>query len=32
MKVLVVDDDLINRKLIQTLLNKNPKVKEIEKA
>ena len=32
MKVLVVDDDFINRKLIQTLLKKNPKVTEIEEA
>jgi putative two-component system response regulator len=28
LKVLVVDDDFINRKLIQTLLKKNPKVTE----
>ena len=31
-KVLVVDDDFINRKLIQTLLKKNPKVTEIIEA
>ncbi len=32
LKVLVVDDDFINRKLIQTLLKKNPKVTEITEA
>ena len=32
LKVLVVDDDFINRKLIQTLLKKNPKVTEIIEA
>jgi len=32
LKVLVVDDDFINRKLIQTLLKKNPKVSEIIEA
>ena len=32
LKVLVVDDDFINRKLIQTLLKKNPKVAEIVEA
>lgn len=32
LKVLVVDDDFINRKLIQTLLKKNPKVSEIVEA
>jgi len=32
LKVLVVDDDFINRKLIQTLLKKNPKVTEIVEA
>ena len=31
-KVLVVDDDFINRKLLQTLLKKNPKVTEIIEA
>jgi len=32
LKVLVVDDDFINRKLIQTLLKKNPKVTDIVEA
>ena len=32
LKVLVVDDDFINRKLMQTLLKKNPKVTEIVEA
>ena len=32
LKVLVVDDDFINRKLIQTLLKKNPDVAEIVEA
>lgn len=32
LKVLVVDDDFINRKLLQTLLKKNPKVTEIVEA
>ena len=32
LKVLVVDDDFINRKLIQTLLKANPKVSEIIEA
>ena len=32
LKVLVVDDDFINRKLLQTLLKKNPKVSEIIEA
>lgn len=32
LKVLVVDDDFINRKLMQTLLKKNPKVTEIIEA
>ncbi len=32
LKVLVVDDDFINRKLIQTLLKKNPAVTEILEA
>lgn len=32
LKVLVVDDDFINRKLIQTLLKKNPRVTEIIEA
>ena len=32
LKVLVVDDDFINRKLIQTLLKKNSKVTEIVEA
>ena len=32
LKVLVVDDDFINRKLIQTLLKKNSKVTEIIEA
>ena len=32
LNVLVVDDDFINRKLIQTLLKKNPKVTEIVEA
>jgi putative two-component system response regulator len=32
LKVLVVDDDFINRKLIQTLLKKNPKVAEVIEA
>ena len=32
LKVLVVDDDFINRKLLQTLLKKNPDVTEIIEA
>ncbi|SFV69745.1 response regulator receiver domain protein (CheY-like) [hydrothermal vent metagenome] len=32
LKVLVVDDDFINRKLLQTLLKKNPKVTEVLEA
>jgi len=32
LKVLVVDDDFINRKLLQTLLKKNPDVTEIVEA
>ena len=32
LKVLVVDDDFINRKLLQTLLKKNPEVSEIIEA
>jgi len=32
LKVLVVDDDFINRKLLQTLLKKNPTVSEIIEA
>ena len=32
LKVLVVDDDFINRKLLQTLLKKNPSVTEILEA
>ena len=32
LKVLVVDDDFINRKLLQTLLKKNPSVNEIIEA
>ncbi len=32
LKVLVVDDDFINRKLLQTLLKKNPDVSEIIEA
>ena len=32
LKVLVVDDDFINRKLLQTLLKKNPGVTEILEA
>ena len=32
LKVLVVDDDFINRKLLQTLLKKNPKVTEALEA
>ncbi len=32
LKVLVVDDDFINRKLLQTLLKKNPSVTEIIEA
>lgn len=32
LKVLVVDDDFINRKLLQTLLKKNPQVTEIIEA
>lgn len=32
LKVLVVDDDFINRKLLQTLLKKNPEVTEIVEA
>jgi len=32
LKVLVVDDDFINRKLLQTLLKRNPDVTEIVEA
>lgn len=32
LKVLVVDDDMINRMLLKTLLRKNPKVSEIIEA
>ena len=32
LNVLIVDDDFINRKLIQTLLKKNPKVTEVVEA
>lgn len=32
LKVLVVDDDFINRKLLQTLLKKNPSVTDIIEA
>jgi len=32
LKVLVVDDDFINRKLLQTLLKKNPNVTDIHEA
>jgi CheY-like chemotaxis protein len=32
LKVLIVDDDFINRKLMQTLLKKNPAVTEIVEA
>jgi len=32
LKVLVVDDDFINRKLLQTLLKKNPSVTEVTEA
>lgn len=32
LKVLVVDDDFINRKLLQTLLKKNPKVTDALEA
>ncbi len=32
LKVLVVDDDMINRMLLKTLLKKNPKVSEIIEA
>lgn len=32
LKVLVVDDDFINRKLLQTLLKKNPAVSDIYEA
>jgi len=32
LKVLLVDDDFINRKLLQTLLKKNPNVTEIIEA
>ncbi len=32
LKVLVVDDDFINRKLLQTLLKKNPSVADIVEA
>jgi putative two-component system response regulator len=32
LKVLIVDDDFINRKLLQTLLKKNPGVSEVIEA
>jgi putative two-component system response regulator len=32
LNVLVVDDDFINRKLLHTLLKKNPNVREIQEA
>jgi len=32
LKVLIVDDDFINRKLLQTLLKKNPEVTEMLEA
>ena len=32
LKVLLVDDDFINRKLLQTLLKKNPSVTDIQEA
>jgi len=32
LKVLIVDDDFINRKLLQTLLKKNPDVVEMQEA
>ena len=32
LKVLIVEDDFINRKLMQTLLKKNPAVTEIVEA
>jgi len=32
LKVLIVDDDFINRKLLQTLLKKNPDVSEVLEA
>ena len=32
LKVLIVDDDFINRKLLQTLLKKNPGVTDILEA
>jgi len=32
LKVLIVDDDFINRKLLQTLLKKNPEVSEMLEA
>ena len=32
LKVLIVDDDFINRKLLQTLLKKNPEVSEVTEA
>ena len=32
LKILVVDDDFINRKLLQTLLKKNAKVTDIVEA
>ena len=32
LKVLIVDDDFINRKLLQTLLKKNPEVSDIIEA
>lgn len=32
LNVLVIDDDFINRKLLFTLLNKHPNVKEIQEA
>jgi len=32
LKVLIVDDDFINRKLLQTLLKKNPDVIDIQEA
>ncbi|MBD3788777.1 MAG: response regulator [Campylobacterales bacterium] len=32
LKVLIVDDDFINRKLLQTLLKKNPEVTDMSEA